>query len=194
MRNRLKVYQEETGNLYNLEATPAEGTTYRFAKEDTKHFPGIIQAGNENNIYYTNSSQLPADYTDDPFYALEKQDRLQCKYTGGTVLHLYMSELISSPAACKRLVRSVIENHRLPYITVTPIFSVCEDHGYLAGEQQTCPHCSKRTQVWTRVMGYHRPVDSFNLGKKGEHKERKHFLENVPGLPLFDATQQEVCA
>lgn len=189
MRDRLKIYQEETGNLYNLEATPAEGTTYRFAKEDTKQFPDIIQAGDGDNIYYTNSSQLPADFTDDPFYALEKQDRLQCKYTGGTVLHLYMSEKISSPEACKRLVRSVIENHRLPYITITPIFSVCPDHGYLAGEQHECPHCNKRTLVWTRVMGYHRPVDSFNVGKKGEHRERKHFLENTPGLPLFQAAQ-----
>ena len=198
MREHLKIYQKETGNLYNLEATPAEGTTYRFAKEDIKRFPDIIQAGSEENIYYTNSSQIPAGYTDDPFCALEKQDRLQCKYTGGTVLHLYMSEKISSAEACKRLVRSVTENHRLPYITITPVFSVCQDHGYLAGEQQECPHCGKRTQVWTRVMGYHRPVDSFNVGKKGEHRERKHFLENTPSLPLFsnlpdNGDRQEHC-
>ncbi len=187
MRERLKWYQEKTGNLYNLEATPAEGTTYRFAKEDKKYFSDIIQSGSGENIYYTNSSQLPAGFTDDPFYALEKQDRLQCKYTGGTVLHLYMSEKISSGEACKRFVRSVIENYKLPYITVTPIFSVCEEHGYLAGEQPKCPHCGTKTLVWTRVMGYHRPVESFNHGKKGEHRERVYFKENRPHLPLFEA-------
>lgn len=186
MRSRLKLYQEQTGNLYNLEATPAEGTTYRFAKEDIKEFPDIIQSGRGENIYYTNSSQLPAGFTDDPFYALEKQDKLQCKYTGGTVLHLYMNEKISSGEACKRFVKSVIENYKLPYITVTPIFSVCEEHGYLAGEQPECPSCGKHTQVWTRVMGYHRPVNSFNLGKKGEHEERVYFKEGSPHLPLFD--------
>lgn len=185
IRNRMKQYQEETGNLYNLEATPAEGTTYRFAKEDKKRYPGIAQAGNGENIYYTNSSQLPVDFTDDPYYALEKQDQLQCKYTGGTVLHLYMNEKISSGEACKRFVKSVIEHYRLPYITVTPVFSVCEDHGYLAGEQPKCPTCDRETLVWTRVMGYHRPVSSFNRGKKGEHMQRKHFHENAAHLPLF---------
>lgn len=178
IRTRLRAYQEETGNLYNLEATPAEGTTYRFAKEDAKRFPDIIQAGTDANIYYTNSSQIPAGTTDDPFAALDLQDDLQCKYTGGTVLHLYMSEKLSSGEACKRLVKTVIENYRLPYITITPVFSVCEDHGYLAGEQHTCPHCAKETQVWTRVMGYYRPVSSFNLGKKGEHRERVYFTED----------------
>jgi ribonucleoside-triphosphate reductase len=185
MRARLKVYQEETGHLYNLEATPAEGTTYRFAKEDAKHYPGILQAGFDENIYYTNSSQLPVGFTEDPYEALDLQDALQCKYTGGTVLHLYMSERISSGEACKRLVRKVIENYRLPYITITPVFSVCETHGYLAGEQVNCPTCHKETLVWTRVMGYHRPVASFNLGKKGEHKERLHFKEGASNLPLF---------
>lgn len=187
MRLELKRFQEETGHLYNLEATPAEGTTYRFAKEDLKKYPEIIQAGMEKNIYYTNSSQIPAGYTEDPFEALNLQDKLQCKYTGGTVLHLYMSEKISSGEACKRLVRKVIENYRLPYITITPVFSVCEEHGYLTGEQPNCPSCHKETLVWTRVMGYHRPVASFNLGKKGEHKERKHFRENTPHLPLFQS-------
>jgi ribonucleoside-triphosphate reductase len=143
MREKLKAYQEETGNLYNLEATPAEGTTYRFAKEDKKRFPDIIQAGFDKNIYYTNSSQLPANYTDDPFEALDLQDDLQCKYTGGTVLHLYMSERISSPEACRKLVRSVIENYRLPYITVTPVFSVCPKHGYINGEHEYCPYCDE---------------------------------------------------
>ncbi len=143
MREKLKAYQEETGNLYNLEATPAEGTTYRFAKEDKKRYPDIIQAGFDKNIYYTNSSQLPANYTDDPFEALDMQDELQCKYTGGTVLHLYMSERISSPEACRKLVRSVIENYRLPYITITPVFSVCPKHGYISGEYEYCPYCDE---------------------------------------------------
>ena len=143
MREKLKSYQEETGNLYNLEATPAEGTTYRFAKEDKKRYPDIIQAGFGKNIYYTNSSQLPVNYTEDPFEALDLQDELQCKYTGGTVLHLYMSEKISSPEACRKLVKNVISNYRLPYITVTPVFSVCEKHGYISGEYEYCPYCDE---------------------------------------------------
>lgn len=179
MRDKLKIYQEETGNLYNLEATPAEGTTYRFAKEDNKRFSDIIQAGQEENIYYTNSSQLPVNFTEDPFEALELQDDLQCKYTGGTVLHLYMNEKLSNGEACKKLVKSVIEQHRLPYVTITPTFSVCDTHGYLNGEQPECPHCGAHTKVWTRVMGYFRPVDSFNIGKKGEHKQRVHFTEKA---------------
>lgn len=178
MRERLVGYQEHTGHLYNLEATPAEGTTYRFAKEDLKRFPDIIQAGSGENIYYTNSSQIPVDFTDDPFAALELQNELQCKYTGGTVLHLYMSEKISSADACRSFVRKVLSTYRLPYITVTPVFSVCETHGYLNGEQPKCPHCQETTKVWTRVMGYFRPVDSFNLGKKGEHRQRRHFTED----------------
>lgn len=186
IRDKMKSFQEETGNLYNLEATPAEGTTYRFAKEDRKRYPDIIQSGQGENIYYTNSSQLPVDFTDDPFYALEKQDKLQCKYTGGTVLHLYMNEKIHSSEACKRFVKSVIQNFKLPYITITPVFSVCEVHGYLAGEQSKCPTCFQETLVWTRVMGYHRPVASFNLGKKGEHVQRRHFLEKNNSIPLFE--------
>ncbi|MBL7890779.1 MAG: ribonucleoside triphosphate reductase [Bacteroidia bacterium] len=141
IRNKMKQFQEETGNLYNLEATPAEGTTYRFAKEDKKRFPEIVQAGKDENIYYTNSSQLPVNYTDDPFEALIQQDELQCKYTGGTVLHLYMRERLSSPEACRNLVKKVISNFRLPYITITPIFSVCPKHGYLNGEHEYCPKC-----------------------------------------------------
>ena len=143
MRDKMRVYQENTGNLYNLEATPAEGTTYRFAKEDRKRYSDIIQAGEGNEIYYTNSSQLPASYTSDPFEALELQDELQCKYTGGTVLHLYMNERITTSKACKNLVRKVIENYRLPYITVTPLFSICEKHGYLSGEHEFCPICDQ---------------------------------------------------
>lgn len=143
IRKRMTEFQESTGNLYNLEATPAEGTTYRFAKEDKKRFANIIQSGADDNIYYTNSSQLPVDYTDDPFEALLLQDELQCRYTGGTVLHLYMREKISSPEACRNLVKKVISNFRLPYITVTPIFSVCPKHGYLNGEHEFCPKCDE---------------------------------------------------
>lgn len=179
MRARLRSYQENSGNLYNLEASPAEGATYRFAKEDRKRFKGIIQSGDGPNIYYSNSSQLPAGYTEDPFEALDKQNRLQCKYTGGTVLHLYMSERLESAASCKQLIRNVLENYQIPYVTVTPVFSVCETHGYLNGEQPECPHCGEETQVWTRVMGYFRPVASFNIGKKGEHRERVHFTEKA---------------
>lgn len=143
IRLRMKQFQEETGNLYNLEATPAEGTTYRFAKEDKKRFPEIKQAGQNVNIYYTNSSQIPVDHTDDPFEALLLQDELQCKYTGGTVLHLYMREKISSPEACKNFVKKVLTNFKLPYITVTPIFSICPIHGYLNGEHEYCPKCDE---------------------------------------------------
>ncbi len=141
IRMRMREFQESTGNLYNLEATPAEGTTYRFAKEDKKRFPDILQAGQGENIYYTNSSQLPVDHTEDPFEALLLQDNLQCKYTGGTVLHLYMNERISSPEACRNFVRTVISNFKLPYITVTPVFSICPVHGYLNGEHEYCPKC-----------------------------------------------------
>ena len=185
VRARMVEFQEATGHLFNLEATPAEGTTYRFAKEDKKRFADILQAGSESNPYYTNSSQLPVGFTDDPFEALERQEELQRKYTGGTVLHLYMSERLSTPDACRELVRRSLSTFRLPYITVTPTFSICPNHGYLAGEHPTCDRCSAEhpdaepvvCEVWTRVMGYHRPVSSFNIGKKGEHAERLMFRE-----------------
>jgi ribonucleoside-triphosphate reductase len=141
VRGRIVGFQEQTGHMYNLEATPAEGTTYRFAKEDRKRFPGILQAGTPDMPYYTNSSQLPVGFTDDPFEALERQEALQRKYTGGTVLHLYMTERITSSAACKTLVRRALERFSLPYITVTPTFSICPKHGYLAGEHKFCPKC-----------------------------------------------------
>ncbi len=179
IRARLRTYQEESGNLYNLEASPAEGATYRFAKEDLKRFPGIKQSGSGPNIYYTNSSQLPASCTEDPFEALDLQNKLQCKYTGGTVLHMYMNEKLDTADSCRQFVKAVLTNYQLPYITITPVFSVCDEHGYLKGEQPTCPHCGETTQVWTRVMGYFRPVDSFNIGKKGEHRERVHFTEDA---------------
>ncbi|GIG40520.1 ribonucleoside triphosphate reductase [Cellulomonas phragmiteti] len=187
VRARMVEFQEATGNLYNLEATPAEGTTYRFAKEDRKRFPTILQAGTSEHPYYTNSSQLPVGFTDDPFEALERQDELQTRYTGGTVLHLYMSERISTPEACRELVKRALSTFRLPYLTVTPTFSICPAHGYLSGEHPVCPTCEEdgvvtTCEVWTRVMGYHRPVSSFNIGKQGEHAERVPFLESA-GAP-----------
>ena len=189
VRDRMVEFQEATGHLYNLEATPAEGTTYRFAKEDRKRYPGILQAGTEANPYYTNSSQVPVGYTDDPFEAQEMQEELQTKYTGGTVLHLYMNERISSAAACKELVRRSLTAFRTPYITITPTFSICPVHGYLVGEHLTCDKCAElhpeaepvECEVWTRVMGYFRPVRSFNIGKKGEYAERQMFTEVAAG-------------
>ncbi|QIL79647.1 ribonucleoside triphosphate reductase [Diaphorobacter sp. HDW4A] len=144
VRERIVAFQEETGHMYNLEATPAEGTTYRFAKEDLRRHPGILQAGTLQNPYYTNSSQLPVGYTDDPFEALERQDDLQRKYTGGTVLHLYMNERLSSAQACSDLVRRALSRFRLPYITVTPTFSICPTHGYLSGHHEYCPKCDEQ--------------------------------------------------
>ncbi len=188
VRERMLQFQEETGHMYNLEATPAEGTTYRFAKEDLKRFPDILQAGSSGAPYYTNSSQLPVGFTDDPFEALSRQDPLQTKYTGGTVLHLYMSERISSAEACAALVRRALSGFRLPYVTVTPTFSICPVHGYLSGEHALCPKCeaaggeAQVCEVWTRVMGYHRPVSAFNPGKKSEHEERTHFEERCAQL------------
>ncbi|PWE18904.1 ribonucleoside triphosphate reductase [Marinicauda salina] len=200
VRGRMVEFQEATGHMYNLEATPAEGTTYRFAKEDLKRFPDILQAGFEGAPYYTNSSQLPVGHTDDPFEALTRQDALQTKYTGGTVLHLYMSEKLSSAAACRTLVKNALSRFRLPYITATPTFSICPTHGYLAGEHHHCPRCDAEAEarlpegaalaeedrqpceVWTRVMGYHRPVSAFNPGKRSEHEERTHFEERRAGL------------
>lgn len=177
INEKLTEAQEETGHLYNLEATPAEGTTYRFAREDRKRYADIIQAGSAEEPYYTNSSQLPVSYTPDPFAALAAQEDLQSKYTGGTVLHLYMGAAMSSGEACAKLVRRALEGFHLPYVTVTPTFSICPDHGYISGEYQQCPQCGGETEVWTRVMGYFRPMQSFNTGKKGEFRERQYFSE-----------------
>ena len=152
VRERMAQFQEETGHLYNLEATPAEGTTYRFAKEDKKRWPAILQAGTAEQPYYTNSSQLPVGFTDDPFEALMRQEQLQSKYTGGTVLHLYMGERVSSGAACRELVKRALTNFRLPYITVTPTFSICPTHGYLAGEHPFCPRCDEERLAAKRAQ------------------------------------------
>ncbi|WP_071129109.1 ribonucleoside triphosphate reductase [Varibaculum massiliense] len=188
IRERMVQLQEETGHLYNLEATPAEGTTYRFAKEDAKRFPGIIQAGTADAPYYTNSSQLPVGYTQDAFQALEEQVELQGKYTGGTVLHLYMGEAMNSAESCKTLVHRALANFKLPYITITPTFSICPVHGYLSGEHFDCPKCAEEgnheqpCEVWTRVMGYFRPVTSFNTGKQSEYAERTTFSQELAGV------------
>ena len=188
LRERMVAFQQDSGHLYNLEATPAEGTTYRFAREDRKRFPEILQAGTADAPYYTNSSQLPAGETDDPFAAMEHQEPFQQRYTGGTVFHLYMGERISSARACKELVRRALTRFRIPYLTITPTFSICPQHGYLAGEHQSCPQCEPRKQpceIWTRVMGYYRPVSQFNRGKQSEFQERRFFVESseavVPG-------------
>ncbi|MBP9828029.1 ribonucleoside triphosphate reductase [Patescibacteria group bacterium] len=186
MRGELVKYQEETGHLYNLEATPAEGTTYRFAKEDQKRFPDIIQAGTSEAPYYTNSSHLPVGYTDNPLAALRHQDDLQTRYTGGTVLHLFLGERIHDWKMCREFVKKVIANHRLPYITVTPTFSVCPTHGYIAGEVRSCPSCQASCEVWSRVVGYFRPVQEWNKGKKSEYAEREEYIPQTE--------EQTVCA
>jgi ribonucleoside-triphosphate reductase len=155
IRAKMVEFQEATGHLYNLEATPAEGTTYRFAREDRKRFPDILQAGTPDRPYYTNSTQLPVGFTDDPFEALERQEPLQRRYTGGTVLHLYMSERVSSGEACKQLVRRALERFRVPYVTVTPTFSICPRHGYLAGEHEFCPLCDQEVLARKRAQHTH---------------------------------------
>lgn len=176
MRERLVRFQEETGHLYNLEATPAEGTTYRFAKEDRKRFPNILQAGTPDAPYYTNSSHLPVGHTDDPLAALDHQDELQAKYTGGTVLHLFLGERLPDWRACRNLVRRVAGRYRLPYFTLTPTFSICPAHGYRAGETPACTTCGAECEVWSRVVGYFRPVSQWNKGKRSEFSERREYV------------------
>lgn len=171
MRNEIKNYQEETNNYFNLEATPAEGTTYRFAKEDRKRFPDILQAGTKEAPYYTNSSQIPVEYSDDIFEVLKLQDHLQIKYTGGTVLHGYLSERVSSAKACRNLVRSILSNFRLPYITITPTFSVCPKHGYLAGEYDFCPRCDEE-------IGYQ--GERFDKEYRAKYTKREDTPQSVP--------------
>ncbi|MGP6205087.1 ribonucleoside triphosphate reductase [Microbacterium sp.] len=181
VRARMVEFQEQTGHMYNLEATPAESATYRFARLDIARFgdesdtDGIRHAGTADHPYYTNSSQLPVGYTDDPFEAMQLQEPLQQLYTGGTVLHLYLGEAVASGSVCKNLVRRSLERFRLPYLTVTPTFSICPAHGYVSGDHPLCPRCGRDCEVWTRVMGYFRPVSSFNIGKQGEAAERVYF-------------------
>lgn len=199
MRDRIVAFQEETGHLFNLEASPAEGATHRFAREDRQRCPGILQAGTAEAPYYTNSSQLPVDFSSDPFEVLDHQEEFQQQYTGGTVVHLYMGSRVSSWQACRDLVRAVLSRYRIPYITITPTFSISPRHGYLPGEHEYCPKTDEeirtqlglredeavpeakrvRCEIWTRVMGYHRPVDQFNPGKQSEYRQRVAFKEPV---------------
>jgi len=175
LRDLMVEFQEETGHFYNLEATPAEGTSYRLAKIDRARYPDIITAG-EKEPFYTNSSQLPVEYTDDIFEAMQLQDELQSLYTGGTVQHLYLGERIEDIEVAKKLIRTVFEKFKMPYISLTPTFSVCNEHGYIAGEHFQCPTCGADAEVWTRVVGYLRPVKNFNPGKKEEYHMRKEFV------------------
>lgn len=174
MRDRLIIYQEQYGDLYNLEATPAESTTYRLAKHDKERYPDIITATEDGNTpYYTNSSHLPVGFTEDIFEALDIQDELQTLYTSGTVFHAFLGEKLPNWKAAASLVRKISENYRLPYYTLSPTYSICPDHGYIAGEHATCPTCGKVCEVWSRITGYYRPVQNWNAGKAQEFKERK---------------------
>jgi ribonucleoside-triphosphate reductase len=197
MRRKLADYQEETGSFYNMEATPAEGATYRLAKEDKKRYPDIIQAGGvglpagqAGDPYYTNSSHLPVGYTDNALEALEHQDSLQTKYTGGTVLHLFLGERVQSWEATRDFVKKVAYSFKLPYFTVTPTFSICPSHGYINGEEYQCGTCGEQTEVWSRVMGYFRPVDQWNKGKKSEYRERKEYVVNGEAVAVGELSRE----
>ena len=176
MREKLSDYQEMYGDLYNLEATPAESTSYRLAKHDVEQFPDIITAAEPGGTpYYTNSSHLPVGYTEDVFTALDIQDELQTLYTSGTVFHAFLGEKLPSWEAAANLVRKIAENYKLPYYTISPTYSVCKNHGYLSGEQFTCPECGESAEVYSRITGYYRPVQNWNAGKTQEYKERKEY-------------------
>jgi len=192
MRDKLLVYQKETGNIYNLEATPAESTAYRLALRDKKRFADITTAGTEEVPYYTNSTLLPVNYTDDVFEVLNLQDEIQCKYTGGTVLHIFVGEKISDIASIKSLVKKVFSKFSLPYITISPTFSICPTHGYIAGEHNTCPHCvvKQPCEVYSRIVGYLRPVSQWNSGKQQEFKDRKTFAVDHPVQATLASTKK----
>ena len=200
MRERLSDYQEKYGDLYNLEATPAESTTYRFAKHDKKEFPDIITANENGTPYYTNSSHLPVGYTEDIFSALDVQDELQTLYTSGTVFHAFLGEKLPDWKAAATLVRRIAENYKLPYYTMSPTYSVCRDHGYLAGEQYVCPICGQKTEVYSRITGYYRPVQNWNDGKSQEFKDRKVYeighshLRHTGPLNAPAAEEETACA
>ena len=201
MRERLSDYQEKYGDLYNLEATPAESTTYRFAKHDKAQYPDIITANENGTPYYTNSSHLPVGYTEDIFTALEIQDELQTLYTSGTVFHAFLGEKLPDWKAAAALVRKIAENHKLPYYTMSPTYSVCADHGYITGEAYTCPTCGKKTEVYSRITGYYRPVQNWNDGKSQEFKDRKVYnvgtsvlKKETPVTEEIKAVKEEVAA
>ena len=192
MRERLSDYQEEYGELYNLEATPAESTAYRLAKHDKKHYPDIITAGHEGDTpYYTNSSHLPVDYTSDIFDALDVQDELQTLYTSGTVFHAFLGEKLPDWKAAATLVRKIAENYRLPYYTLSPTYSVCKEHGYIAGEHFICPTCGKKAEVYSRITGYYRPVQNWNDGKAQEYKNRTVYDILHSGAPAVKPVEAE---
>ncbi len=195
MRERLSDYQVEYGDLYNLEATPAESTAYRLAKHDLKHYPDIITAGRGEGEtpYYTNSSHLPVGYTEDIFTALDVQDELQTLYTSGTVFHAFLGEKLPDWKAAANLIRKIAENYKLPYYTLSPTYSVCKNHGYLTGEQYVCPECGEKTEVYSRITGYYRPVQNWNDGKAQEYKERKVY--DIAGSKLTrNGVKEETCA
>ena len=201
MRERLSDYQVEYGDLYNLEATPAESTAFRLAKHDLKHYPDIITAGQGagETPYYTNSSHLPVGYTEDIFTALDVQDEMQTLYTSGTVFHAFLGEKLPDWKAAANLVRKIAENYRLPYYTMSPTYSVCKNHGYIAGEEYACPECGEKTEVYSRITGYYRPVQNWNDGKAQEYKDRKVYdIENSKltrsGVAAEECACEEVTA
>jgi len=175
MRNKLVNYQEETGNFYNLEATPAESTAHRLALKDKKYFSDIITAGTEETPYYTNSTQLPVNYTEDVFEAIQLQDKITSLYTGGSVHHIFVGERLSDIGSVKSLIKKIFTKFKMPYISITPTFSICSEHGYLNGEQEKCPQCGREVLTFTRVVGYLRPIKQFNKGKQEEYKDRKEY-------------------
>ncbi|MBC7960317.1 MAG: ribonucleoside triphosphate reductase, partial [Vallitaleaceae bacterium] len=185
MRERLSDYQVTYGDLYNLEATPAESTSFRLAKHDKKHWPDILTAGKGNGApYYTNSTNLPVDYTSDIFDALEIQDQFQTRYTSGTVFHAFLGEKVTDWRAAAKLVKIISENYKLPYYTISPTYSICQNHGYLEGEQYNCPHCDAETEVYSRITGYYRPVRHWNDGKAQEFKERVEYIPATSKLKV----------
>jgi ribonucleoside-triphosphate reductase len=189
MRHELTRFQTETGNLYNLEATPGEGTSHRLARLDRNRFSDIITAndnggGDVSDTFYTNSSQLPVDYSTDVFEVLDLQDHLQTRYTGGTVQHIFLGEAASDPEAVKVFVKTVCSTYHLPYFTISPTFSVCPNHGYLAGEHPACPHCDSESEIYSRVVGYLRPINQWNEGKQAEFSLRSRYtIESQEGAP-----------
>lgn len=182
MRDKLQRFQEETGNLYNLEATPAESTSYRLARLDRKYYPQVITSG-DDVPYLTNSTYLPAEHTEDVFEAVSHQNDIQPLYTGGTMFHTFLGERVSSGESCKNLVKKIAENTRLPYFSITPTFSICADHGYINGEVYECPDCNKKTEVFSRIVGYYRPLRNWNEGKTAEYKNRREYAEPTTARP-----------
>jgi len=182
MRERIREFQEETGNLYNLEATPAEGASHRLARLDKERYRDIITSG-KKVPYYTNSTWLPVGFTSNLALALEHQQDLQVLYNGGTVFHAFIGEAFPDPQACKLLVRRIAENYRIPYYTITPTFSICMNHGYLSGNHPTCPHCGEPCEVYSRIVGYYRPISNWHVGKREEFGERVTYQPSLPGVP-----------